>query len=77
MITVSSTKQVYALGGVREESRAAGVTQVRPIVLVFALAGALAALFLVVELTHERSPGRSALERFVLARRRRATTEPA
>jgi ribose transport system permease protein len=145
-------REVYALGGAREESRAAGVAQVRPIVLVFALAGALAALagtlaslrsgsagprayetllfgavtgvlvggvslyggrgrvlgmfvgvltlqfllsalallsapfwaadlatgglllsFLVVELAHERSPARSAIERFLLARRRRAT----
>lgn len=37
-------REVYAVGGAREESRAAGVAQARPIVLVFTLAGALAAL---------------------------------
>jgi ribose transport system permease protein len=149
-------REIYAIGGAREESRAAGVAQIRPIVLVFALAGALAALagtlaslrsgsagprayetllfgavtgvlvggvslyggrgrvlgmfvgvltlqfllsalallsapfwaadlatgglllsFLVVELAHERSPARNALERFLLARRRRRTARPA
>jgi ribose/xylose/arabinose/galactoside ABC-type transport system permease subunit len=37
-------REVYAVGGARTESRAAGVAEVRPIVLVFALAGMLAAL---------------------------------
>jgi ribose transport system permease protein len=37
-------REVYAVGGARTESRAAGVAEFRPIVLVFALAGTLAAL---------------------------------
>jgi ribose transport system permease protein len=37
-------REVYAVGGARTESRAAGVAEIRPIVLVFALAGMLAAL---------------------------------
>ena len=37
-------REVYAVGGARLESRAAGVAEVRPILLVFGLAGMLAAL---------------------------------
>jgi ribose transport system permease protein len=37
-------REVYAVGGARMESRAAGVAEMRPIVLVFALAGMLASL---------------------------------
>ena len=37
-------REVYAVGGARLESRAAGVAEIRPIVLVFALSGLLAAL---------------------------------
>lgn len=148
-------REVYALGGAREESRAAGVAQVRPLVFAFALAATLAALagvfaslrsgsagpraydallfgavtavliggvslyggrgrvlgvfvgvltlqfllsalalvsapfwaadfatgvllllFVLIELAHERSPARSALERLLLARRQRARGSP-
>jgi ribose/xylose/arabinose/galactoside ABC-type transport system permease subunit len=37
-------REMYAVGGARVEARAAGVAEMRPIVLAFALAGALAAL---------------------------------
>jgi ribose/xylose/arabinose/galactoside ABC-type transport system permease subunit len=37
-------REVYAVGGARPESRAAGVAEMRPIVMVFALSGMLAAL---------------------------------
>ncbi len=37
-------REVYAIGAARVESRAAGVAEIRPIVLVFGLAGMLAAL---------------------------------
>lgn len=37
-------REIYAIGGAREEARAAGVPRSRPIVLAFALSGACAAL---------------------------------
>jgi len=37
-------REIYAVGGARIEARAAGVAEMRPIVLAFGLAGALAAL---------------------------------
>jgi ribose transport system permease protein len=37
-------REVYAIGGARVESRAAGVPEMRPIVLAFAISGGLAAL---------------------------------
>jgi ribose/xylose/arabinose/galactoside ABC-type transport system permease subunit len=37
-------REIYAIGGAREEARAAGVPRLRPMVLTFALSGACAAL---------------------------------
>jgi ribose transport system permease protein len=37
-------REIYAIGGAREEARAAGVPRLRPMVLAFALSGACAAL---------------------------------
>jgi ribose transport system permease protein len=37
-------REIYAIGGAREEARAAGVPRLRPIVLAFALSGGCAAL---------------------------------